>query len=566
MAQEYITKIILDEIEQIDITSVFDTLITTIEFDDNMAIMPASTVVVNMSFSFDAGAIYTTFEDIADSITRLATMYGVVGTEYLIRFQIKTLFTAEHIESTFNGYVITSIAANAETIDADSIVVTAIDVNKAQIAITPTKNAFKPYQDLTIMQSSIDRMLAIAEKINYHFGHQIVYFKCVTKDSDDSINYTFKTSLKYVVNDIKHLTVLVPDNDFVDNKIVYTDFNVEFDQDLIIHINVEEFHKVFGSGLRPEAKDYCYIPQIGRIYDVTSAHAKKEFMNTAVYHTVTLSKHIYSTDIDTDSAVNDTDFDIDTIRDFQIDSDDNTINAVATAFTEHSNLVVSGQHHEGIKAESLHLYSNHTYSDALRSLTHNLLEIVDNVGIVNGNTPIANKAYNMIYIDKETIAITYQLAIGDTDTAVTLGAWINCIKTNKHTILTIGNIKLYAHFGVIDIIDMSDESILDSVSIELHTWMFIALDITYATSLINLRILHIQDDIIDSAPLSLDIDVSLTHNNLTRDALVLYGGQYYISNIRLYRNLYSDTTLQQISTLKNAKIEHSIILDNTYTL
>jgi hypothetical protein len=146
-------------------------------------------------------------------------------------------------------------------------------------------NLFRIY-DLMGPAIQLNRELALS--VSEMFGWNVCYFKVAADGRTKDV--ILKEYSLYNVSDIKNIRVVVPDNQFPDNKIMFTPFDMNFEEGFEVHIVKEDFERAFGYCVRPEERDYLYFPLENRIYKVESPYLYKDFMRDGVYYKLNLVK------------------------------------------------------------------------------------------------------------------------------------------------------------------------------------------------------------------------------------------------------------------------------------
>jgi len=144
---------------------------------------------------------------------------------------------------------------------------------------------FRVY-DLMGPAIALNRELALT--VSEMFGHEVCYFK-VSSDKR-SKDFILKEYSLFNVTDVKNVRVVVPNNEFPDNKIQFTPFDMDFES-FEVHIVKEDFERAFGYCVRPEERDYLYFPLENRMYEIESPYLYKDFMRDGVYYKLTLRKY-----------------------------------------------------------------------------------------------------------------------------------------------------------------------------------------------------------------------------------------------------------------------------------
>ena len=190
-----------------------------------------------------------------------------------------------------------ALSINSITLDFDTVVPES-EYTPPTSSICPTGDYYKAIRidcedgtlfriyDLLAPAIQLNRELALT--VSEMFGHQVCYFK--TAADERSKDFILKEYSLYNVSDIKNIRILVPDNEFPDNKIMFTPFDMDFESPFEVHIVKEDFERAFGYCVRPEERDYLYFPLENRIYRVESPYLYKDFMRDGVYYKVSLVK------------------------------------------------------------------------------------------------------------------------------------------------------------------------------------------------------------------------------------------------------------------------------------
>jgi len=139
-----------------------------------------------------------------------------------------------------------------------------------------------------LMAPAIDLNRSLSLAVSEMFGHQVCYFK--TTADQKSKDFILKEYSLYNVTDVKNVRIVVPDNAFPDNAIMYTPFDMDFESPFEVQIVKEDFEKAFGYCVRPEERDYLYFPLENRLYEIQSAYLFKDFMRDGTYYKVALWK------------------------------------------------------------------------------------------------------------------------------------------------------------------------------------------------------------------------------------------------------------------------------------
>ena len=174
-----------------------------------------------------------------------------------------------------------------QMIDGEAVSNTPLGSNSGTMIIEPANpNAlWNPYatKEATNLYNNLSN---IASQM---FGFSVTYFP-VNPDVK-GIDRVFHEYQLLNVDECGDVKVLVPDNQFPDNQIKFTAFNLELFETFEIHITKDAFKSLFGLQRRPNKRDFLFFPEINRMFEVEHAQANRDFLNSSTYYRVTLKKY-----------------------------------------------------------------------------------------------------------------------------------------------------------------------------------------------------------------------------------------------------------------------------------
>lgn len=150
---------------------------------------------------------------------------------------------------------------------------------------------FRPYA----VNSSNQLNIGMSYQANLMFGHEVVYFRALPDLT--SGDFVFKEWTIQNVNDRKCIKVMVPNNEFPDNKPKFNEFGFDFEQPFEVHIDNSYFQLIFGINAKPRVRDFMYIPIMDRMFEVKSSYVFKGFMLEPIYWKLSLVKYKPSVDM-----------------------------------------------------------------------------------------------------------------------------------------------------------------------------------------------------------------------------------------------------------------------------
>jgi hypothetical protein len=148
-----------------------------------------------------------------------------------------------------------------------------------------TNFTFKPYQ----VNPAVTLYRELAYTINQMFGHDVMYARAVPMAIGRDV--TLHEWTLYDVDDPLCIKVLVPNNEFPDNKILFNPMGLDFEMPFEVQIVKEYYEQLFGIGTGPQKRDIIYFPLTNRIYEIESSYLWKDIMQKEVYWKIALQKY-----------------------------------------------------------------------------------------------------------------------------------------------------------------------------------------------------------------------------------------------------------------------------------
>lgn len=181
-------------------------------------------------------------------------------------------------------YELQDILVNTDT----SIVVDNIQiVEDSNIVInTRTKNLFRPYKNSEYQKALFGKMSRAVSDI---FSFTCTYFRVIP--DADSGDMTFKTFTLNNVAEYRSMEIVIRNNDIPYDRLMFSEFDIDFQDDFEIHIVKEVFKEVFGEDAEPSEKDFLFLPLTNRMYEVNSTGNGALFFNESPYWAMFLVKY-----------------------------------------------------------------------------------------------------------------------------------------------------------------------------------------------------------------------------------------------------------------------------------
>lgn len=153
-------------------------------------------------------------------------------------------------------------------------------------ALTKIENfTFRPYQ----INPAISLFRSLSNTVNQLFGHSVEYARALPLLNGRDV--TLKEWTLFDVDDPCCIKVMVPNNEFPDNKINFGPMGLDFEMPFEVHITKDYFEDMFGIGSAPQKRDIVYFPLTNRIYEVQSSYLYRDFMQKPIYWKVALAKY-----------------------------------------------------------------------------------------------------------------------------------------------------------------------------------------------------------------------------------------------------------------------------------
>lgn len=184
----------------------------------------------------------------------------------------------------FDGYI-------APDINDESQVYAFPVTYKSNFTWEPYKmnRAIRLYKDLNLMANTL-------------FGHDTIYYRANPQTRSKDVVLMEYSLFEH--DEGQCIKVVVPNNEFPDNKLNMGPFGVDFELPFEVQVDKDYFQKIFGDGTGPQKRDVIYIPRTGRIYEVSSSYLFRDFMNEPLYFKVSLIKWLPKTNAEQSETLN----------------------------------------------------------------------------------------------------------------------------------------------------------------------------------------------------------------------------------------------------------------------
>ena len=159
------------------------------------------------------------------------------------------------------------------------------EVSTRPVIFSDCKFTFNPYA----VNKALNLYQDLSQMVNKVFGLEANYYSVQPQGRGKDVMLREYTLFNVV--DEKCVKILVPQNQFPDNKINFDPFGLQFENPFEIQIDRKYFESIFGKGSQPRKRDILYFPLTNRIYEINSTYLFRDFLNAPVYFKIELQKY-----------------------------------------------------------------------------------------------------------------------------------------------------------------------------------------------------------------------------------------------------------------------------------
>ena len=159
------------------------------------------------------------------------------------------------------------------------------EISNRPVVFSDCKFTFNPYA----VNRALNLYQDLSLMVNNVFGLEANYYSVQPQARGKDVILREYTIFNVV--DEKCVKLLVPQNQFPDNKIDFDPFGLQFEEPFEVQIDKRYFEGIFGKGSQPRKRDIIYFPITNRIYEINSMYLFRDFMNAPVYFKIELKKY-----------------------------------------------------------------------------------------------------------------------------------------------------------------------------------------------------------------------------------------------------------------------------------
>lgn len=150
------------------------------------------------------------------------------------------------------------------------------------MVVATRDHSFQPYE----VGSAVGIYKDLSFYVNRMFGHDVIYFRTLPKD--DSGDYIFKEWNLYNVVEKKCIKIIVDQNEFPDNKLIFNKLGVDYEVPFEVQVDKRYFESMFNAHAEPRKRDFLYFPMLNRMFEIQGSYAYRSLMMEPVYYKVQL--------------------------------------------------------------------------------------------------------------------------------------------------------------------------------------------------------------------------------------------------------------------------------------
>lgn len=197
------------------------------------------------------------------------------------------------LKSQCNPLVVTPAPTNTCTAtggcSAGSDAITPWNENIANCSINGGSNNFVQINDRALWAEHINTYAQLNSFIGQSNSWKCTYI--LTDPAGKGIDHVLHEQQIHNMTMMKELNIIVPDNQFPVDNMMFSGLDLDLIQSFEIHILKDTFKNTFGVEFRPGKKDIVYICDINQLWEVEQMFPKRGFMNAEVYYRVFMKKY-----------------------------------------------------------------------------------------------------------------------------------------------------------------------------------------------------------------------------------------------------------------------------------
>jgi hypothetical protein len=146
-----------------------------------------------------------------------------------------------------------------------------------------------PYQPYAIINKGTGMYRTISSDITNKFGFPVNYYR--VEPQQRSKDVILKENTIHNVAETGKIKVIVPNNEFPDNKFNFNMHGVDFEAPFEIQITIDHWESIFGVGTHPRKRDIIDFTLLDRLYEIQGVYPFRNFMQQILYFRAYLIKY-----------------------------------------------------------------------------------------------------------------------------------------------------------------------------------------------------------------------------------------------------------------------------------
>jgi hypothetical protein len=439
-----------------------------------------------------------------------------------IRVNIELLSIAEQTQ--FKIYELLDVKINHVTFPVEYM---EFSNNSSILNTNSDKNLFNPYRNFDPQKKLYDKL---SKSISDIFGFEAIWFRTSPQQCKESIvwrTYEFSNVIEY-----KSLKIVINENSIPDNRHAFSEFDIDFQDEMECHIVKEVFAKTFGD-VEPNANDYLYLPLTDRMYQVNTIYEAKEFANHATYWRAMLIKYEERASV---RASIESDLEVDSLIDFETEYNPDKFDAEKSdAVNQYMDAAKTAKQIKNISKESVKLENSPVFKWAY------------NYNGISNSEPCL--VYNFSSIESYSIIFWTKFTKQKVNIFKIKNVLNQVIMTLKYDMTSLQMITNCQDFKL-------NTSTVNEKPITIDKFFGIVVNIGFGISP------AISCSVIDKdfKPFG-ECSERLTHNLSNASSIEFYGGNHY-ANIRIAKNIIPKPKIPAALSKQLPKPSNYYIIDN----
>lgn len=234
------------------------------------------TSVLKFAYSLDGRFYSDYYDNIDDFIGDIKNKENVI-----LRLNVCNIKN-DNLDKTLYGF---DVLVDGTPIERSMIKTVRVIRNSDILNTFKTPNLYNPYR-LSEKQKVLQNKMS--KSMSDIFGFDVTWFK--TTHNLENSSATFREYTFGEVKEQKTVRIVVKNNYIPDNRTRFGEFDLDFQDELEIHIDKTVFDCVFPNEI-PNSDDFFFFPLTNRMYTINTPYNEKNFMQNDPFWKMTCVKY-----------------------------------------------------------------------------------------------------------------------------------------------------------------------------------------------------------------------------------------------------------------------------------